>query len=87
MSLSSLNQDEVRQIVRETVHETLTTIGLDVSEPAAIIEAQKDLAFTRDLRLATRKARDVGIRAAMLTTVAGICSALWIGFKSKVGGP
>lgn len=49
-SSDHLTQQQVREIVRQTVHETLTSMGLDVTDPQQVIEAQADFAYVRSAR-------------------------------------
>ena len=45
------SEEKVRQIVRETVRETLTSIGINVIDSDAAIEVQKDQAWLRKARV------------------------------------
>lgn len=77
-------EQEVRQIVRETVHETLTTLGLDVADPEAVLAAQADFAY---LRRSRRGAEEIGKwirRGAIGVAVTGFAALLWEGFKAAL---
>lgn len=74
-------EDEVRAVVRETVNQTLTSLGVDGSSP---LEVQQDLAWLRRTRRATGSvAGKVG--AALVTLVVGaVVAAAWAGFRLLV---
>lgn len=74
--------DEIRQIVREAVHETLTTIGINTQDPEALIETQKDQAW---LRQARTNSTEFGKKAKLAAIGAGgtvAAWALWEGIKA-----
>ena len=74
-----MNRDEVREVVRETVAETLTALGLDQSDPT---EVQRDLAWLRDVRKASAGARakaGAALLGLLVTAVAGAC---WLGLRA-----
>lgn len=64
---------EVRQIVRETVRETLITLGVDMTDP---LELQADLRFLRQWR----RAQDAMTTKALATLV----GVLILGFVALV---
>lgn len=82
--------EEIRQIVRDTVHETLTTIGINAYDHEALIEVQKDQAW---LRQARTNSAEFGKKAKLAAIGAGgtvLAWAAWEGikaaFKLKTGG-
>lgn len=74
-----LTSDELKEHTRHTVHETLSALGIDVSNPA---EVQRDFMFIRDWRKTTESLKSSGILTVFGIIVAGIVAAFWIGFKS-----
>ena len=71
----------VNEVVRTAVHETLVTLGLDVSDP---IELQKDMAFVRDLRRGSDAVKTKGILVVVGLFVTGIVGAIWLGLKAAL---
>lgn len=69
---------EIKRIVRETVEETLTSLGVDHDDP---IEMQKDFQHLRDWRQSVDAVRSKGIMTAFGVLIAGIIGALWVGIK------
>lgn len=93
--------EELKAIARATVHETLTTLGIDASDP---LQAQQDFGTMRDLvklardpeyrkdweharkwRLAIESATSKGFLAVVGIIVSGAAGALWLGIKAAVG--
>ncbi len=77
-----ITKEELRGIVKETVHETLIGLGVDSSNP---VEMQKDLQHLRDWRLTMAEARRKGLLTIVGIFVAGVLAFLWIGFKMSIG--
>ncbi len=81
-STITIPDSELRRLVRETVHETLTSIGFDVTEPTAI---QADAQYLRKARTGSeevskwvkRSAISVGVTGALYAFVEGVK----LGFK------
>lgn len=74
--------EEIRQIVKETVHETLTTIGINAYDHDALIEVQKDQAWLRQARV---NSAEFGKKAKLAAIGAGgtiTAWALWEGIKA-----
>lgn len=78
-----MNRDEVREIVQETVRETLIAIGVDQKDPLAV---QQDLAWLRQLRLAAASARGKAAAAMIGILLTAAAAALWTGVRSFLGG-
>lgn len=93
--------EELKTIARATVHETLTTLGIDASNP---IQAQQDFGTMRDLaKLArdpeyrkdweharrSRQAIEAATSKGFLTIVAviasGMIGAIWLGIRTALG--
>jgi hypothetical protein len=72
-------EEEVRALVREAVRETLTSIGVDQSDP---LEVQRDLAWLRDVRQASRSARGKALAALIGLLVTAAAGALWVGLRA-----
>jgi hypothetical protein len=75
--------DEIKTLVTRTVKETLTTIGLDVTNP---IELQKDFQAIREFRETFNSAKKRAILTFIGLVVVAATSALWIGLKSQFTG-
>ena len=74
----TMTELEIKRIVRETVEETLTSLGVDHDDP---IEMQKDFQHLRDWRQSVDAVRSKGIMTAFGVLIAGIIGALWVGIK------
>jgi hypothetical protein len=79
----TLNEGELRQVVRICVEETLTKFGVDVESP---LEMQHDFAQLREWR----KAKEVIVRRGVLTilgvAILGVMTAFIVGFKDLLLG-
>ena len=51
--LAAMTQEQIRQAVEEGMQHFFTKLGLDVSSPEAVIEAQQDISFLRRMRKAS----------------------------------
>ncbi|MEE8608986.1 MAG: hypothetical protein V3S55_15385 [Nitrospiraceae bacterium] len=75
-----LTQDELRQIVENTVdkaiEETLTRFGIDVDDPLAM---QADFRAMREWREASAAIRKKGLMTLVGILVTGSCAMLWLG--------
>lgn len=76
-----LTKEELRQLMRETVTEALTKLGMDTSHP---LEVQRDFQFVRDWRITTESVKGKAVLAAVGITVVGILSLVWLGIKSII---
>lgn len=77
-----LTREELQSLMRETIVQTLTSCGVDLSEP---IELQADFRFVRDWRRSTESIRGKAILAAVGLLVVGLLGVLWLGFKALLG--
>jgi hypothetical protein len=79
--VNEVTREVAREAAREAVREMMTTLGIDASNPAAIIETQKDFQFNRSLRLA----RNTVVRQTLITAVgllvAGIAGLIYMHFR------
>jgi hypothetical protein len=78
----SMNADEVRELMRETVRETLTGLGVKVDDP---IEVQKDFQHLREWRETTESIKSKGILAMAGIVASGLVAAAWLGIKQMLG--
>lgn len=72
-------EDEVRALVKATVQETLTTLGVDQRDP---LQVQQDLAWLRRTRLGLASASakvGAAIIGIVVTAAAGAC---WLGARA-----
>lgn len=77
--------EDMRRMAEEaaqaTVREMLTAMGIDMSSPEKIIQAQVDFAYLRRSRRASEKVA-AGVRTAVLAAfVSGLLTILWMGLK------
>ena len=75
-----MDQDDARRVVRAT----LTELGLDVTSPERVIQAQHDFAYPRHQRNLSEKI-GVGVRLIMLTSIisAGLAT-IWLGIRHSL---
>lgn len=75
-----MDNDDARKVVRAT----LTELGLDVTSPERVIQAQHDFAYLRHQRNLSEKI-GYGVRLAVLTSVisAGL-AMVWIGIRQAL---
>lgn len=73
--------EELETLIQNTVHATLTQLGIDQENP---LEMQRDFQWMRRWRQASESLPKAGIVAVLGVFVTGMCAALWIGFKSLV---
>jgi len=69
---------ELRDIVRQTVKDTLTTLGVDLKNP---IQMQKDFQHLRDWREASDSIKTKGMLTFVGILVTGIIGAFVLGIK------
>jgi hypothetical protein len=79
-----MTSDELRKVMRETVHETLLTVGVQSSDP---IEMQKDFQHLRDWRTSTEAVKRKGLMTLMTIAFAGVIGAVVMAVKSYFTGP
>lgn len=75
-----MDQDDARRVVRAT----LTELGLDVTSPERVIQAQHDFAYLRHQRNLSEKI-GVGVRLMVLTSIisAGLAT-IWLGIRHSL---
>jgi len=79
----NLEQKDVEEIVRRTVEETLTSLGVEHDSP---LEMQKDFQHLREWRRSTESVKSKGLLAAFGFLFAGLLGALVIGIKDLLHG-
>ncbi len=76
-----MTPNEAQTIVRAT----FTELGLDASDPHAVIEAQRDFAFLRRQRKVSERI-GVSFRLTIIGLVlTGLATVLWLGIRQAVG--
>jgi hypothetical protein len=73
--------DDLRKLLRETVAETLTSIGISTTDP---IEMQKDFQHLREWRVSMENVQRKGILTAVGVVSTGLLAALWLGIKELI---
>lgn len=79
--VSEMTRDELKDLAKETAHEVLRGLGVDVDAP---LEFQKDMAHVRDWRKSSEAVKSAGLLAAIGVVVTGTLGALWLGIKSSL---
>lgn len=75
-------ESEQRELIRETVKETLLTLGLDIDDP---IKVQKDFQHLREWRETTETIKSHSLTTLVGIVAAGILGFIWIGIKDSMG--
>lgn len=78
-----MKQEDVRAIVKETVHETLMTLGVDIHDASQV---QQDMAHIRKLRLGCEATKRNIIRAFLTVSVPSAVYIFWETFKHIIKG-
>ncbi len=73
-----LTRDDMKKMVKETVHETLVSMGMDVDDP---LEMQKDFQFNRRWRESSEKATSLTLKIILTTLVTGAIG--WLAMHLK----
>jgi hypothetical protein len=76
----ALSQDEL-ELIRQAVTETLTTMGIDATQP---IEVQKDMAHLRGSRRGSEMTQNLVKKTAVPIIVVGVIAAVWGGFSDAI---
>lgn len=76
------------EVIRRVVKETLLQLGVDVADSENVIEFQADLRYLRKWRKSVDAIESRAFLAAVMTVLAGIAGAAWLGFKQTlhIGG-
>lgn len=73
-----MSKAELRQLMKETILETLTTLGVSVDDP---IQMQADFQHLREWRTMTDSLKTKGFLTGMGLALAGVFSLVWLGLK------
>lgn len=73
-----LTRDDAEDLIKRTVKETLTSMGLDTSDP---MEMQRDFQALRDWRLLYGTMRSKGLLTVIVMMTTGLVTAIVIGIK------
>lgn len=76
------SKDELRELMKDTVHETLKGLGVDVDRPT---EMQHDLAYLREFRTYTSAMVKRALVTAVGALVTGGLALLLLGIRSYLG--
>ena len=76
-----LTRTEMQDIVKATVIETLTHVGVDASDP---VEMQKDFNHLREWRIVVNDVRKKSILTILGLLLTGVLAFIWIGFKISI---
>lgn len=79
-----LTKDDAKDLIKRTVKETLTTMGVDTSDP---LEMQRDFQALRDWRRATCSIRKWTMMTIITTFVGGLITIIVIGIKYALTKP
>lgn len=71
-----------KKVAKETAHEILTQMGIDMDEP---FDMQRDFQYVRSLRLSTEAVKRQGIMTAVIVVVGSLLGALWLIIKGGGG--
>lgn len=82
--MGAVTENEVEQIVNRTVLKTLTSLGVDMSTPEAVLAVQADFAHIRKQREGAEEIAKWIKRSFVTTLVGGGLWALWEGIKLAI---
>lgn len=74
----TLTDAQLRDLVTNTVHATLTSIGIEVTDP---ITMQKDFAWLRGWRESAEEVKSKGILALVTLAVTGLAGAVLLAIR------
>lgn len=77
----TMTQQELKELVSEAVTETLTKLGVDVTNP---VEMQRDFQHLREWRNTTSSLKRHGLITLIGIFLAGAVAAMWLGFQSMI---
>lgn len=82
--MTTLSKDELRTLIRETVTETMVSLGIQAQNQT---EMQRDFQFMRDLRTATTNMKRKASMVAITALITSLLTAVWLGIKTILSGP
>lgn len=74
----TLTKSELHSVVKDTVNETLSGLGIDYTKPQ---EFQRDMQHLRDWRVASQTVKRHALLTAMGIFITGALAAVWVGFS------
>lgn len=77
-----LTDGQLKMVVKDTVTETLTMLGMEADDP---LEMQRDFQHLRGSRMAVAAVRKKSIVTLVGIVLAGACATLWMGLKGSLG--
>lgn len=77
----TMTQRELKMLMRDTVNETLLSLGIEYTNP---IEMQKDFKSIRDFRVAQEEIKSEGRKYLVYVFLTGVAALLWLGFKEQI---
>lgn len=83
--LSALVKETAERTAEEVLRRTFLTLGIDMSNPSAIVSAQADMQHLRAWRNSVETVKRQGLLSAIGIIVAGIIGLVWTAVK--VGPP
>lgn len=83
--MTNLSKDEIEAVVRDTVRETLFSLGLDAADNKAVEEVRKDMAHLRKWRKSVDQVQSTTFMVALGIVVTGVMGAIWLGIKAMLG--
>jgi hypothetical protein len=82
-----MTDDEIREIARtaarEAVREMMIAMGVDTSNPASMIEMQKDFQSLRNWRESMQTVKRQGIISAVGVVVVGLLGMIYMHFMQR----
>jgi hypothetical protein len=78
-----MTREEISAVVRESVLQTLTELGVDAENP---LEMQKDFAHVRAWRESTEEIKRKGLLTLVGILVTGLAGLVWVSIKG-IGAP
>jgi hypothetical protein len=78
--VGDMTKEELREFMSQCVHDTLTSMGVDTSEP---LNMQRDFQYLRDWRIAVEATKRKGILTLITVLITGMLGLLWLGFKEN----
>jgi len=76
----TLTEKQLHNLVKETVNETLLTLGMNTNDP---IEVQKDFQYIREFRVGATAVKRRGVMTLVSLLVTAIAGLIWV---SVTGG-
>jgi hypothetical protein len=77
-----MTETQLREVIRETVKETLVQYGMETSDPT---DVQKDLAFVRRCRTYSEQIGSKIVCVAVGAIVLFVGGGIWLAIKAHLG--